>query len=90
MDLQLASQEHCTQLKDSPLQRSYLKFQEELEQEKSSNQFLFLTLHRKAAVEAKMDEAWSSLSFAKKIAERAKRASLNDFDRFKCMIARKQ
>ena len=33
---------------------------------------------------------WESTSWAGKIAKKAKRASLNDFDRFKVMVARKQ
>ncbi len=36
-----------------------------------------------------MSEKWAATSIAKKIALRAKRASLNDFDRFKVMINRK-
>ena len=89
MDQQLVSQEQCTQLEDSLLQRSYLNYQEEPDLEKSSISSN-LTSNRKAAAEAKLEEAWNSSTFAKKIADRAKRASLNDLDRFKCMIARKQ
>ena len=37
-----------------------------------------------------MKELWESTSFAKKMAATAKRASLNDLDRFKVMIARKR
>ena len=37
-----------------------------------------------------MSELWESTNFARKIAERAKRASLNDLDRFKAMIAKKR
>jgi large subunit ribosomal protein L14e len=33
---------------------------------------------------------WESTSWAKKISAKAKRATLNDFDRFKVMVARKQ
>ena len=36
-----------------------------------------------------MSEKWAASSIAKKIALRAKRASLSDFDRFKVMINRK-
>ena len=45
--------------------------------------------NRKAAVEYKLNEKWDGSSAAKKIAVRAKRANLNDFDRFKVMINRK-
>jgi large subunit ribosomal protein L14e len=33
---------------------------------------------------------WSKTSWAKKFEQRAKRAALNDFDRFKVMLARKK
>lgn len=33
---------------------------------------------------------WESSSWAKKLSSKKKRASMNDFDRFKCMVARKQ
>lgn len=36
-----------------------------------------------------MNAKWAATSIAKKIALRGKRASLNDFDRFKVMINRK-
>ena len=42
-----------------------------------------------AAGKAKLSEKWAASAIAKKIALRAKRASLNDFDRFKVMINRK-
>jgi large subunit ribosomal protein L14e len=44
---------------------------------------------KKAATEQKLNEKWAATSIAKKIAVRAKRASLTDFDRFKVMISRK-
>lgn len=44
---------------------------------------------RKLATEQKLSEQWAATSQAKKFAVRAKRASLNDFDRFKVMINRK-
>ncbi len=42
-----------------------------------------------AADKYKLSEKWNATSIAKKIALRAKRASLSDFDRFKVMINRK-
>ncbi len=42
-----------------------------------------------AADKIKLSEKWAASAIAKKIALRAKRASLNDFDRFKVMINRK-
>ena len=50
---------------------------------------MFFNLFRKAALEAKLQEAWESTTFAKKMAAKAKRATMNDLDRFKVMIARK-
>jgi len=44
----------------------------------------------KAYTEAGIQEKWESTSWAKKLALRKKRASLNDFDRFKVMLARKE
>mmetsp|Transcript_7155 Transcript_7155/g.6243 ORF Transcript_7155/g.6243 Transcript_7155/m.6243 type:complete len:157 (+) Transcript_7155:27-497(+) len=44
---------------------------------------------KKAALEAKVNEQWESCSMAKKLALREKRASLNDLQRFKVMIQRK-
>lgn len=44
---------------------------------------------RKACAEAKLEEKWESTSFAKKLTATTKRAALNDFDRFKVMIAKK-
>lgn len=44
---------------------------------------------REAAAEFKLQDKWDSTSFAKKIAIREKRANLNDLDRFKVMISRK-
>lgn len=46
-------------------------------------------LNRAAADSIKLSEKWAATSIAKKIALRAKRANLNDFDRFKVMINRK-
>ena len=46
-------------------------------------------LLRKAIAEAKLQEKWDATSAAKKFAQRAKRANLGDFDRFKVMIKRK-
>lgn len=48
-----------------------------------------LILYRKAAEAFKLSEKWAATSAAKKFAVRAKRASLNDLDRFKVMINRK-
>ena len=45
--------------------------------------------YRTAAEKIKLNEKWNASAIAKKIALRAKRASLNDFDRFKVMINRK-
>ena len=44
---------------------------------------------KKAADAFKLKEKWEATSFAKKTDARAKRANLNDFDRFKVMINRK-
>ena len=44
---------------------------------------------RKLAEAFKLNEKWALTSQAKKFALRAKRASLNDLDRFKVMINRK-
>lgn len=44
---------------------------------------------KKAATAQKLNDQWNATSIAKKIAVRAKRASLTDFDRFKVMISRK-
>ncbi|KAI8902462.1 ribosomal protein L14-domain-containing protein [Globomyces pollinis-pini] len=45
---------------------------------------------QKALTAQKIDETFAKTSWAKKIAKRATRANLNDFDRFKVMIARKK
>eukprot|EP00032_Breviata_anathema_P000330 JZ548893.1.p2 GENE.JZ548893.1~~JZ548893.1.p2 ORF type:complete len:134 (+),score=50.49 JZ548893.1:24-425(+) len=39
---------------------------------------------------ANIDEAWNKTEWARKIARRKLRASLNDFDRFKVMLLRKE
>jgi ribosomal protein L14E/L6E/L27E len=39
---------------------------------------------------AKVKARWEQTTWAKKLASKAKRASLTDFDRFKVMVARKQ
>lgn len=44
----------------------------------------------KAYTEAGIQEKWEATSWAKKIALRKKRAALNDFDRFKIMLAKKE
>lgn len=38
----------------------------------------------------KVQERWEQTTWAKKLAAKAKRASLTDFDRFKLMVARKE
>ena len=48
-----------------------------------------MKIYRKAAEEYNLKEKWEKTSFARKSAIRAKRANLNDFDRFKVMINRK-
>ena len=45
---------------------------------------------KKALAAAGTVEKWNSTAWAKKIATKKVRAGLNDFDRFKLMIARKQ
>lgn len=40
--------------------------------------------------EAGMDQKWEATGWARKLAARKKRASLNDFGRFKVMVAKKQ
>ncbi|TMW61584.1 hypothetical protein Poli38472_012775 [Pythium oligandrum] len=45
---------------------------------------------KKALEAAGTLEKWNSTTWAKKIANKQTRAQLNDFDRFKLMIARKQ
>lgn len=44
----------------------------------------------KAWTEADTLATWESSSWAKKLSARKKRAALNDFDRFKVMVAKKQ
>jgi len=44
----------------------------------------------KRIVDQKVVEKFAATAFAKKIAARNARATLNDFDRFKLMIAKKQ
>ena len=44
----------------------------------------------KAWTEADTKAVWDKSSWAKKLAAKKKRATLNDFDRFKVMVARKQ
>ncbi len=44
----------------------------------------------KRIVDQKVVEKFASTAFAKKIAARNTRATLNDFDRFKLMIAKKE
>ena len=44
----------------------------------------------KAWKEAETQAAWDKSSWAKKLAAKKTRAGLNDFDRFKVMVARKQ
>ncbi|ORX84452.1 hypothetical protein BCR32DRAFT_325938 [Anaeromyces robustus] len=44
----------------------------------------------KRVVDQKVVENFANTSFAKKLAARQARATLNDFDRFKLMIAKKQ
>lgn len=45
---------------------------------------------KKAWAEADVIAKWEATSWAKKLSNRKKRASLNDFDRFKVMVAKKQ
>ena len=45
---------------------------------------------KKAWEEADTQNKWDSSSWAKKLASKKKRASLDDFGRFKVMVARKQ
>ena len=45
---------------------------------------------RKALDEADIEGKWANTSWAKKIATKAKRASLNDFQRFQVMVLRKK
>mmetsp|Transcript_13339 Transcript_13339/g.17478 ORF Transcript_13339/g.17478 Transcript_13339/m.17478 type:complete len:134 (+) Transcript_13339:67-468(+) len=45
---------------------------------------------KKAWEEADTLNKWESSSWAKKLAAKKKRANLNDFDRFKVMVARKK
>ena len=46
-------------------------------------------MFRKVADAFKLKDKWEATSHAKKMVTRAKRANLNDFDRFKVMINRK-
>ena len=48
-----------------------------------------LIFNRKVAEAYKLNEKWAASSSAKRIELRAKRSNLNDFDRFKVMINRK-
>lgn len=45
---------------------------------------------KKAWAEADVLAKWEASSWAKKLANKKKRASLSDFDRFKVMVAKKQ
>ena len=45
---------------------------------------------KKAWAEAEIESKWEKTSWAKKLANKTKRASLTDFDRFKVMVAKKQ
>ena len=45
---------------------------------------------KKVALEAKLNETWEGSSIAKKLVISEKRSNLNDLDRFKVMVARKQ
>ena len=45
---------------------------------------------RKAWKEADLPAKWEASAWAKKLESRKRRASLNDFDRFKVMVAKKQ
>jgi len=45
---------------------------------------------KKAWSDADIETKWEATSWAKKLSAKKKRASLNDFDRFKVMVARKQ
>lgn len=44
----------------------------------------------KAWAEADITTKWEATSWAKKLSSKVKRANLNDFDRFKVMVAKKQ
>jgi large subunit ribosomal protein L14e len=44
----------------------------------------------KAWTEADITTKWEATSWAKKLSSKVKRANLNDFDRFKVMVAKKQ
>ena len=45
---------------------------------------------RKAAEKENLEDQWNKTSWAKKIASRARRAELTDFERFKVMVLRRQ
>ena len=45
---------------------------------------------KSAITESGFEEKWASCSMAKKMDMKKKRSAMNDFDRFKLMIARKQ
>ena len=90
MDPPQVSPVSSTPLEDSVLPHSSSRaFSREPALAPSSKCFNADLCNRKAAEAQKLNEKWAATSIAKKIALRAKRASLNDFDRFKVMINRK-
>ena len=86
-----ASPESSTPSKDSASLTLRFPSSRELDLAPSSKYSydLIFSICRKAAEAYKLSEKWAASSIAKKIALRAKRASLSDFDRFKVMINRK-
>jgi large subunit ribosomal protein L14e len=44
----------------------------------------------KAVKEFGLDEKWQKTTFAQKLARQAKRASINDFDRYKLMVVKRK
>ena len=47
-------------------------------------------LLKKAIAKADLNKKWAATALGKKLAAKAKRASLTDFDRFKVMVLKKQ
>ena len=66
---------------------SRLRFLKEQQLEQSGK---FSVNIRKAWTEAKVDEAFATSSWGKKLASSKRRAELNDFERFSAMILKKR
>ena len=55
--------------------------------EKNLNNFKF---NRKSIKKYDLEKKWNDTTFAKKLANKAKKANLNDFERFRVMVLKKR